>query len=360
MATIRKRGGKWQAIVRREGRTRSRSFSMRADAARWARETEQQAERGDLTSTDARAELRNTTLADVLTRYRDEITPQKQAGQNEAAMLDSVLQRDTQLAAKTLDKLRAADFAGWRDTRLKSMQPASVCRYLGLMQHALDTAMQDWRIPLRHNPVRDVRRPAIRNRRERRVRDNERAALLDAARRYSNPLMAPLIVLALETGMRRGEMLAARWCDLDERLAILHLPRTKNGHARTVPLSPVALDVFAEVRAIRGDADAATDVVFPMKPNAVLLAWRRICARAGIGDLRFHDLRHEAISSFFERGLSMPEVAMISGHRDARMLMRYTHLHAVSIVSKLHARADDAHHTPTMQAVRYVAQRDMH
>ncbi|SDJ47207.1 integrase [Aliiruegeria lutimaris] len=336
MATIVKRpSGKWQAQVRHDGKARSKSFGKRADAVQWARETERQAERGELQDIAALADLRETTLASILIRYRDEIVPQKQAGRNEACMLNSVLERDDKLARTTLDRLKAVHFAAWRDQRMTEMKPASICRYLGLMQHALDIAMQDWQLPLHSNPVRGVRRPTIRNRRERRVRDNERTVLMEAARAYANPLMAPLIALALETGMRRGEMLSARWCDLNERLATLHLPRTKNGHARTVPLSPAALTVFEDVRGILTDRGEGAATVFPMKQNAVLLAWRQICTRAGIEDLHFHDLRHEAISSFFERGLSMPEVAMISGHRDARMLMRYTHLHAVNIVEKL-------------------------
>lgn len=192
--------------------------------------------------------------------------------------------------------------------------------------------MRDWGVPLPSNPVRDVRRPVVRNRRERRIAQHEQTALIESAGRYQNTLMMPLIVLALETAMRRGELLAVRGSDVDVRLSVIRLRTSKNGHARTIPLSAKALRILGELRSDNFDPDA---YVFPLKGNAVQLAWGRIVRRAGITDLRFHDCRHEAISSYFERGFSLPEVALISGHRDTRMLLRYTHLDAVNIAAKL-------------------------
>jgi integrase len=103
---------------------------------------------------------------------------------------------------------------------------------------------------------------------------------------------------------------------------------TKNGHPRTVPLSLRALEIIR-------DTPRVGDTVFAVSGNAVRLAWERLRRRAGVSGLRFHDLRHEAVSRFFEKGLNMPEVAAISGHRDPRMLMRYTHPKAAAIAVKL-------------------------
>ena len=129
--------------------------------------------------------------------------------------------------------------------------------------------------------------------------------------------------------MRRGELVNILWEDIDFARRTLHIPHTKNGHPRTIPLSPRAIDIL---RQLHGSNEAR---VFPMSPNAVRLAWQRLTKRAGIEDLHFHDLRHEAISRFFEMGLSVPEVALISGHRDYRMLFRYTHLRAEDVAAKL-------------------------
>ncbi len=146
--------------------------------------------------------------------------------------------------------------------------------------------------------------------------------------RCRNKLLEPIIQFAIETGMRRGELLNIRWSDVDLDRHTLHIPETKNGHPRTVPLSPEAIQVLGSVA--RDD-----ERVFPTTPNALRLAWKRLTKRAGVNDLHFHDLRHEAISRFFERGLTIPEVALISGHRDFRQLFRYTHLRAEDVAKKL-------------------------
>jgi integrase len=119
--------------------------------------------------------------------------------------------------------------------------------------------------------------------------------------------------------MRRSEILSLRWENIDHEYAIATLPDTKNGSKREVPLTAKAKQVLKSL-SIQGDH------VFPTSDCAVRHAWDRLVKRAGIKDLRFHDLRHEAVSSFFEMGLSVPEVALISGHKDYRMLARYTHL----------------------------------
>ena len=109
----------------------------------------------------------------------------------------------------------------------------------------------------------------------------------------------------------------------------MHIPVTKNGHPRTIPLTPKAVEIIESQRGVD------LERVFPITSNAVKLVWHRLIGRSGVKDLHFHDLRHEAISRFFERGLSVSEVALISGHRDYRMLFRYTHLGAGDIVGKL-------------------------
>ena len=92
---------------------------------------------------------------------------------------------------------------------------------------------------------------------------------------------------------------------------------------------------------LRGTGEVDGKRLFPMSANALRLAWERLKRRAGIRDLRFHDLRHEAISRFFEMGLSIPEVSLISGHKDVRMLLRYTHLRPADVAQKLNSLAPE-------------------
>ncbi|MHB1565732.1 MAG: site-specific integrase [Acidiferrobacter sp.] len=141
--------------------------------------------------------------------------------------------------------------------------------------------------------------------------------------------MAPLARLALETAMRQGELLALRWERVDLARRTAHLPETKNGTPRTVPLSPAALLML---KAMPRDLSGR---VFPLSQSAVAQAWERATQHAGIKGLRFHDLRHEATSRLFEKGLNLMEVAAITGHKTLQILKRYTHLRAEDLAARL-------------------------
>jgi integrase len=146
------------------------------------------------------------------------------------------------------------------------------------------------------------------------------------------------IQLAIETGLRRGEMLGIRWRCVNFDAGLLHVPFTKTDKARTIPLTDRAVEVL---RARKAASATDAECAFPVSANAFRLAWERCKRRAekagcaAIQELHFHDLRHEAVSRFFEKGLNTAEVASISGHRDLRMLFRYTHLRPEDIVAKL-------------------------
>ena len=129
--------------------------------------------------------------------------------------------------------------------------------------------------------------------------------------------------------MRRSEILGLTWDNIDLEKRTAFLPITKNGSSREVPLTARAFEV------LRQQQSKKIVRPFPVKANAFRLAWDRLRARAGLVDFKFHDFRHEALSRFFEMGLSIPEVALISGHRDVKMLMRYTHLRAEDLVKKI-------------------------
>src|SRR5262249_12443966 len=162
--------------------------------------------------------------------------------------------------------------------------------------------------------VRQVKLPSPSNPRERRATGTELQQLLAACDATGSRWLPAVIQLAVETGMRRSELLAMRWDDADMVARTVLLRNTKNGLPGTVPLSPRALQIIR-------DTARVGDTVFVVSANAVRLAWERLKRRAAVSGLRFHDLRHEAVSRFFEKGLNMPEVAAISGHRDPRMLM---------------------------------------
>jgi len=203
-----------------------------------------------------------------------------------------------------------------------------VRRELAIVRHCLEVARTEWGFALKSNPVHQVKLPRPSKPRERRATPDELERLLAACEATSCSWLPAIIQLAVETGMRRSELLSMRWDDVDLKARTVLLRSTKNGHPRTVPLSPRALEIIR-------DTPRFGKIVFGVSANAVRLAWERLKRRAGVTDLRFHDLRHEAVSRFFENGLNMPEVAAISGHKDPRMLMRYTHPKAEAIAMKL-------------------------
>lgn len=325
MASIRKRGSKWQAQVRRHGASPlSKSFLQKADAHAWARAIETQLDRGELQD---RSCLNAITVGALLKRYRDTVTIRKPSRETETFRINALLRQA--FARKALSCVSADDFARYRDGRLSVVKPATVNRELSVLQHMFQLAQAEWAIPLRTNPLSTVRRPKAAPHRERRLKGDEEAKLFEAANACRNRLMHPLITLALETAMRRGELLNIRKADFCPTERLLHVPKTKSGLPRTIPLTKGAAMVLA---ALTPHEDGR---LLPLTGNAVRLSWERLTRRAGIADLHFHDLRHEAISRFFEMGLSVPEVTLISGHRDARQLLVYTHLRAEDVAIRL-------------------------
>ncbi|MBB4199979.1 hypothetical protein CCR94_03015 [Rhodoblastus sphagnicola] len=328
MATFRKRGGRWQAQVRLKGQAPvSQSFGTKAEAEKWARQIEAAADQGQ--STDPQSQMAELRLDDLLVRYAETVTPAKKGSHSESYRLKTL--RGHSIAQTPLTKLNSAKVATYRDDRLKQVSSSSVRRELTILRHCLQVAMVDWGIPLKANPAAEIKRPKEALSRDRRVSTEELEALRKALGVCRNPLVACIVHFAIHTGMRRGEILAFRWCDVNTDERTVSLRNTKNGHPRTVPLSPAAIHALP----VRPEGCKDTDRVFPMSANAVRLSWERLKRRAGINDLHFHDLRHEAISRFFELGLSIPEVSLISGHKDARMLFRYTHLKPVNVAEKL-------------------------
>ena len=327
MASLRKRNGQWQAQVRRAGQTAvSRTFPSRVEARRWA--VAQEAKLSAAAPINATAS-RNLTLGDLAKRYAAEVSPQQKGGEIERIRL-TCLARDP-LGSVLIRRLTSTDVAEFRDRRVKIVAGETVRRELALLHSLLGMAKAEWGVSLLENPASSVKKPAPSPARERRLNSDEVARLELASQTRRNHPIHDVVAFAMETAMRRSELLSLHWSNIDLEEGIARLGRGKNGHSRNVPLSPNARKILAQRQRRKGGEGP----IFPLTPNAVRQAWQRLTRRAGITNLHFHDLRHEAISRFFERGLSIAEVALISGHRDVRMLFRYTHLRAEDVAKKL-------------------------
>lgn len=332
MATITKRKNGWSVQVRRKGYPQqTRTLSTKAEAQAWAREQEGRIDRA-LAPINLRV-LKGTTLRDVIERYLREVTPTKDSEYTEAARLKKVL-REQAFCDLALADLTAKVFADYRTARLAKVKPGTVHRELGLIRHALEVARREWDMDLPANPLDRVKRPKLANARDRRLGYGEYERLTVALQRTRNPLVAPVIEFAVHTAMRRGEILALRWEQVNWQQRTAYIADSKTGFPRTIPLLDDALAILQRLR-----PELAVGRVFPISMEALKQAWERTRNRAGLGDLHFHDLRHEAISRFCEMGLTLAEVALISGHKDPRMLFRYVNLRPADLAAKLRGRA---------------------
>lgn len=326
MATIRKRGDlQWQAIVKRDGVMKSKTFLQRADAEKWARMTEVEIDRGvfiDRTETD------RNTLHDILTRYRDEVTPSHKGAAVELLRINCIL-RDGFLVNNKLAALNSKLLAEWRDYRLKTVTGSTVNRELNILSAVINHARKNWGIHM-DNPIELITRPKNEKARERRLEpDEEKKLIAELETSTRNPWIAPLVAFALETAMRRGEMLDLRWEFVDLKKRVARLIDTKNGESRNVPLSSRA------VAALDGLPRSIDGRVFPTTEDALKKAFARACERAGIENFHFHDLRHEATSRLSEKLPNLIELASVTGHKDLRMLKRYYHPRAEDLARKL-------------------------
>jgi len=338
--TIRKRGDyQYQAIVRRNGYPKqSKTFLTNREAETWAATVESEMLRGIFID---RSLAERTTLGELIDRYLIEVTPTKRgAATSSEPSRARVLKRD-QISRYKVAALSGKVLAEFRDRRLLTVSGSTVNRDLNMISHILSTARKEWGVHC-DNPVAYIRRPREAKARERRLQPGEiekLMAALDVCGRnpdgtftegMHNPWVKPVVQVAIETAMRRGEILSLRWEDVDLAKRTAHLRATKNGDSRTVPLSSAAIAVLTGLpRSIDGR-------VFPTTPEALKKGFTRACDRAGIDGLRFHDLRHEATSRLFERGVfDMMEVATITGHKTLSMLRRYTHLRAENLARKL-------------------------
>ena len=336
MATITHRKTSYQVQVRRKGYpTLSSSFTTKRDAQAWARQIENELDRGLFLS---RTEAEKQTLGDILERYRREVSPTHKGCANESICIKA-LKRDA-VCMYRASALSGKLLAEWRDRRLQAVSAATVNRELNLISAAINVARKEWGVHI-VNPVALIRRPPAGKSRARRLCSDEiqrlQAALSVSERQPEgtkgggarNHWIAPIVSLAIETAMRQGELLKLMWQDINFSDRTAHLRDTKNGESRTIPLSSSAIELLSRL------PHSITGRVFPVTKGAVHQAFQRACKRAGILDLRFHDLRHEGVSRLFEIGLNPMEVASISGHKTLAMLQRYTHLKATELVKKL-------------------------
>ena len=361
---IKTPSGTWKAVVRKVGwPTTSKTFRTKRDAEDWARSTEDQMVKGVYID---RAPSAKESFDKSLSRYLSEVVPTKKAATQEtdrycAVPLQAFFGKYS-LAAISPDLV-----ADYRDKRLatviqrkdratgklrpmldpvtgkpKTLSANTVRLELALLGHLFNTAMREWGLGLVRNPVSSIRKPSPGVGRDRRLTEGEEARLREALSNQSNPMLKWIFEIALETGMRSGEITGLRVRQVDLKRRVVRLADTKNNAARTVPLTLHAVDVL-RLALDNPTRPSDCDLLFfgepgrdgKRRPYTFNKTWNEVKKRLELHDLHFHDLRHEAVSRLVEGGLSDQEVAAISGHKSMQMLRRYTHLRAEDLVAKL-------------------------
>ena len=292
MASIRRRNGKYQVQVRIGKYSSAKSFALLSDAKEWARNREIEASGRSYLG----RQYQPSNFNEILSRYVKEITPSKRSAENEMIVIRA-LQRESWTKID-LQHLRTEDLIKWRNSRLKQVKPATIKRQLNIIKHACTVAERDWdwasplvifqRLTLPKSPVCVVRR----------ITQDQQKTLIAAAKACRSPYIAPLIQFALETAMRRGELLTLMWDDVDLENSELLIRHTKNAHQRLIPLSDNAVRLLVSLP--KNDSGC----VFPISAGAVRQAFARLRSRSQLDQVRFHHLRHEGISRFFDLGLS--------------------------------------------------------
>lgn len=358
MATVQERINKdgtksYRAMVRLLGVTESKTFPRKTDAKRWAQDKESDIRNRRYFST---AEAEKHTFGEMIDRYMLEVMPQLKSARTRKYQLEWWRE---QLGKRLLADVTPSLIAEYRDRLAreggrygKKPSPATVVRYLAALSAVYTEAVKEWGW-LDSSPMAKVTKPKEPRGRVRFLSEAEKKALLDACKASKNPYLYPVVVLALATGMRQGEIMGLRWHDVDLERGVIILHETKNNERRRIPVTGFALDLL---RKHHDQRNTETSLLFPgkrhmqrttdgaepyYKPMDLRAPWEAALQKAGVENFLFHDLRHTAASYLAMNGASLAEIAEILGHKTLAMVKRYAHLsdsHITSVVASMNER----------------------
>lgn len=368
MASVREREGRFYVRVRRDGwKSVAKTFTLKRDAIAWGRKVEADMEAGRWQAPGSEV----PTLAEALQAYRKGPAIALKGSATYTYWFNEL--EASSLGAKRLTLITPFDLSAWRDSLAAAgLKPGTIVRKLGLLSGLLTWCHKErgW---LTCNPMRSVSKPRVSDARDRTLTAQELAALQAAATTSKAAWIGDALVVLVRSAMRRGELWGLAVADIDFGQSIAHLADTKNGSARDVPLDPMAQEALrrlataalarakataesaAQGEALKVTTDAKSPQLIPVSdPHAVSLAFRRTLARARtkylrdctasgiavdpgfLADVHLHDMRHTAVTRVAQTGgLSLIELAAVSGHRSLKMVQRYAHIDASKLAGKL-------------------------
>jgi len=333
----------YRVLVRLKGYPpESATFKRLTDAKAWGSKIENDIREGRYFKY---AEAKRHTVAEMIDRYASDVLPRK----SEGFRYERTYQLDywkNEIGSYTLADATPAVIAEARDKLAttpargdRQRSAATVNRHLAALSVVFTIAAKEW-MWLEESPMRKVSKLKESRGRVRFLNDEERKVLLEACKESKEPLLYPLVVTAISTGARLGELLSIRWSDVDFQMNLIRLEDTKNNERRALPLAGRSLDLLTDLASVRR---IDTDLVFPFKggKQGMRTPWEKAKKKAEIEDFRFHDLRHSAASYLAMNGATLAEIAEVLGHKTLQMVKRYAHLteqHTSKVVARMNER----------------------
>ena len=335
----------YRAKVRLKGfPSESATFERKTDAKEWAKQTETNMRQGRHFKT---AEAKKHTVGELIDRYLREIEKKNLKRFVDVKPLLGWWKGEIGVyllsdASRALIVEQRDKLLNTKGRNVERRSNSTVNRYMTALGNAFTVATNEWEW-MEENPMRKISKLSEPRGRVRFLDDEERERLLEACKASTSPYLHTLVVLALSTGARQGELLNLRWSDIDWQRCVITLHDTKNKERRLLPLAHYALHLMEEHNKVR---NITSDLVFPspthpMKPWDSRSAWLSALKKANIQEFRFHDLRHSCASYLAMNGASLAEIAEVLGHKTLQMVKRYAHLseaHTAKVVQSMNER----------------------
>jgi len=327
MATITKRkSGKWTAEVRTHKKYISKTFIKKSNASNWAKEIEYQLDREQY---EDFSESVRITLGELITRYRDEITPTKKGAKEEKYKLNFIL-RNKIVKCRVLS-LKTKQILEFKNDIKETRAASTVNKYIHYIYTIWETARVQWDIALpSRNPVSLVKKEKVTDKIDRILTSEEYQDLLSACSKSNLAFLPEIVEFAYITAMRFGEITKLRTKDINFEKSTAILLDTKNGESRLVPLTDRALEICNKFR--------FREKLFDINRDKFRHYFEQACHRAKVKKFRFHDLRACAITNLFLNGWSIAEVSVVSGHKTWSELKRYTRIKASDLIVKINKK----------------------
>jgi integrase len=335
MANITKRGDSWRAQVKTGGVRESKSFDTKAEAVEWSKNMEVEILAGKRRAYSKVAK----TLSDGFDKYLEEISPEKGKHEWNKTRI-AFFKTELDFVGELMRNVRPEQITAWKNKRLKDVKTSTVNRDLNLLSAVFTAARDEWKW-IHDNPVQEVKRPKDPPPRRRRVPEHEAATMAaalgltdDCEIETTQQYTALAFLIAIESAMRQGELIGTHWPNVHLEEKYVHVPKSKNGDARDVPLSVRAVELWKRLPRIKGESRC-----FPVAQSSVDALWRKVRNKVAkekpeYGDLNFHDSRHEATTRLSKK-LHVLALAKMIGHRDIQSLMIYYDETAAELAERL-------------------------